>query len=317
MPKSAIINVSMKGSIEQVPFKKLSLFFDHMYVHRLPYWLARTDIEESKNLNAEEKKAFLSEIDWLVEKEIIKIYSIDREELKGVKFDSLLEEDVKEVDKTIQQHIIPDSVKEVKSRRTGELVYMGILQANNGLIFKMEDIRMRIDAAKLGIDDPATQFVPILHSFDSYHQKQSPDLATQFILSKIPSPDSNTPWEQLLDFRSDEDVKRKYYALLNWLNETGKQDMPVSHLADKFNYLYSEYVRQYSLHKLTSEYTMIELLLLGGMELASSILQHNFLSAFKGLLTIRKQQVALLKEEKNIEGRELGYIFSANEKFKS
>jgi hypothetical protein len=60
---------------------------------------------------------------------------------------------------------------------------------------------------------------------------------------------------------------------------------------------------------------MMEVLVLTGVEFISAITLHNFLSAFKGLLTVRKQQVELLKAEKDIQGRELAYIVAANNKF--
>jgi hypothetical protein len=91
--------------------------------------------------------------------------------------------------------------------------------------------------------------------------------------------------------------------------------MPLAHISDKYNQLYSEYIRQYALHKLTSGFTTIELLISGGMDFMASLAQGQFMGAFKNLVNIRKQQVGLMQAEPNIQGRELAYIHTANEKF--
>lgn len=70
-------------------------------------------------------------------------------------------------------------------------------------------------------------------------------------------------------------------------------DMTVSHLADKYNQLYTEYLNQYRLHKLTSDLSTVEVLFLQSMDVIASILDQNYLTAFKRLINIRKQQVSL------------------------
>jgi hypothetical protein len=316
MPKSAIINLSREGILEKTSFKKLSLFFENIYVNRTDLWMSQRDIEGSKKLSKEDKNALLSEIEWLIEKGIIKTYYVAKDEFVAAQFDSLLTADIKETNKSIQERIIPIPLDEQEKRKPGEFGLAGVFSVTNELMFKMEDIKIRVDATVLGLKEKETHFIPIVNSFDSYQRLNSNDFAFHFILSKIPTPDINTSWEQLLDFRSDEDVKGKYYALVNWANEITTQDMPLSNLTDKYNYLYNEYLRQYSLHKLNSNLSIIELLLTGGMEFIGSILNQNLFTAFKGLINIRKQQVALLQTEKGIQGRELAYIFSVNETFK-
>ena len=145
-------------------------------------------------------------------------------------------------------------------------------------------------------------------------QTTVPSQAVHFILGQLPVPQQDTPWEQIIDFREDDTLKRQYYALLNWLNQVSNKDMPVSHIIDEYNHLYSEYTRQYALHKMNSRFTTMELLITSGKFL-SSLAQQGYVSAIK-VLTIRKKQVALLKEEKDIEGRELAYIFSAQQSLK-
>lgn len=312
MPKSAIINVDRKGLIEKMSFKKLSLFFDRIYIEEKALLSAEHNIKKSKKLTKIERNSFLAELDWLREQNLIRTYG--RDSMNVFELNNDLEENLKALHKYIlERYIPPDELElsQIEKPKSG-----GVIVAPIDLIFKIEDLGMRSDAVRLGLKEPATQFIPIVNSFESCCRKQSSDMVLHFILGKIPVPDSNTPWEEILEFRNDAVVRRKYYALLNWINEISQQDMPLPHLADKYNQLYSEYMYQYSLHKLTSSYTILEILVVGGIDFVSSLLQHNVGAAFKGLLTIRKEQVGLLRAEKDIPGRELGYIFSANEKFK-
>jgi len=316
MPKAAIINLSRKGMLELTPFKKLALFFNCIYTDQTPLYLAKWEIEQSQTLTNDQKRICLNEIEWLIEKEILKTYHLSREELFAVKFDEDLLNDIRATDNIVRGQVIPIETEQ-KNTEPGKPYLAGILKADNNLIFKMEDIRSRIDAAALAKKDPMTEFLPIVNSFNSYSELKTPQFAAHFILNKLPIPAASTSWEQLIDFRSDEEIKRKYYALINWVNEVSQKDMPIHYLSDQFNYLYSEYSKQYALHKLTTSLTTVELLITVGIGFVSSVLQNNLIDALKNLVTIRKQQVDLLKAEKEITGRELAYVFSVNEKFDS
>lgn len=223
--------------------------------------------------------------------------------------------DIEDTNRKLQENFIPAEPNKDKSESENDFKFAGVVRMDNDLIFKTEHIRIRVASMVLNKQNPDTDFIPLVNSFASYRQPKPSTTALHFILEKLPVPATDTPWEEVLDFRSDEDVKRKYYALLNWINQVVQKDMPVSHFIDHYNSLYSEYTRQYSLHKLNSRFTTMELLITAGMEFVAALSQNNYVSAIKDLLSFRKNQVALLKQEKEIEGRELAYIFSANQHF--
>lgn len=315
MPKSAIINIERENQLQELSLKKLALFFDSLYVNERNFWLSKMDIERSRNLNVIEKEAALSEIDWLIEKEIIKLYNFNRDDLSSVHLDEVLLNDTREVDEKIKEKFIPAEECIPNKPQEDGFRFAGVVELTNDLIFRMEDIRVRVAAAVLSKKNPDQDFVPIVNSFESYQQTNVPLQAIHFILGQLPVPHEDAPWEQVIDFREDDTLKRQYYALLNWLNQVSRKDIPVSHIIDEYNYLYAEYTRQYALHKMNNRFTTIELLVTSGMEFLSSLAQQGYVSAIKDLLTIRKKQVALLQEEKDIDGRELAYIFSAQQHF--
>jgi hypothetical protein len=316
VPKSAIINIARQGMLENLPLKKLLLFFDRLYVDNISLLFAEQDIKMDKTFSLEEKRIFLTELDWLKEQGLIQTYMISQEDFKKIPSTAELDKDIQALNKDIHTHLIPASSEETKDSQSNSFKFAGVLAATNDLVFNMEDMRLRIAAEYLNVTIPSTQFAPIVNSFNSYQTKQTHDQALHFVLEKMPVPDSNVPWEMVLEFRNDSAIQRKYYALLNWINEVSQQNLPLPHLIDQYHELYHEYVHQYSLYNLTKSYTTVELLVFGIMDAANAFLQNNFATAFKILLNIRKENVALLKSEKDIQGRELAYIFAANEKFK-
>jgi hypothetical protein len=316
MPKSAIINIERENQLQEIPFKKMALFFDSLYMNERNFYLSKMDIKRSKALDTAEKRAAISEAEWLIEKGIIRLYEFGQEDFSAVRTDDILLNDAQKIDQEVKEKVIFTEEKPTKKDSEYGFFLAGVAALTNDLIFKMEDIRVRIAAAVLGNKNPDQEFVPIVNSFASYQQEKPPCSVAHFILGQLPVPDENTPWEQVLDFRADAEVKRQYYALISWINQVGQKEMPLSHIVDEYNHLYSQYLNQYSLHKMKSHLTTMELIVTAGIDFISSITQQGYVSALKDLLTIRKKQVALLKEEKDIEGRELAYIFSAVQQFK-
>ncbi len=316
MPKSAVVNVAREGLLENISFKKMALLFDDLYINERDFHFSKIDIEFLRKKDADQKKVMLSELDWLLEKNIIKLYGIAQSDLSSLEHEDVLARDVEAVNDKIKENFHPVEESEQVTSSDGSIRFMGSVCMTNDMIFQAEDIRMRIAAAVLSRKNLSVDFVPIVNSFASYQQEKPPCSVAHFILGQIPVPDENTPWEQVLDFKADADVKRQYYALISWINQVGQKEMPLSHIVDEYNHLYSQYLNQYSLHKMKSHLTTMELIVTAGIDFISSITQQGYVSALKDLLTIRKKQVALLKEEKDIEGRELAYILSAQHHFR-
>ncbi len=317
MPKSAVVNLSFENEAESAMLKRLSLLFDDIYVDDFSFKNAKFTLPLLDNV---ESNAIATEIEWLIDKGIVKTYKVDKSKLPLSPLDNSLLDDILETDKHIHENLIyNDEYLKTKDHDTTKisegLQFVGALMMTRELKEKMDDIGTRIRSSYLSIKDDTKQFIPILNSFESYTTKKSPDAALHFILGKVPMPDVNTSWEELIDFRSDEDTRRKYYALIDWVNEMARSNMPLTHLADKYNYLYSEYIKQYSLHKMKSSFTNIELLIMGGIEFISLLVNHNYATAFKSLINIGKQNSSLLEQEQKLSGREVAYIHSVKNRF--
>src|SRR5260221_12380978 len=171
-------------------------------------------------------------------------------------------------------------------------------------------ISARIDALMLSARYNIECF-PIIFSTNSIRQQEKKENVFQFLLNEIPEPDDSTPWEQIIDFRSDEDTRLKYLALINWVNEVAKTNLSVNEIKDKYEYLYLDYKTGYERHKIKSTLSTLEIIAVAG----TAFFTNNVpiaLTLVSNFLKIGMSTMNLLKEEGNLPGKEIAYIYHTN-----
>src|SRR5207248_3213321 len=72
----------------------------------------------------------------------------------------------------------------------------------------------------------------------------------RIVLAGMPVPSDDTPWEQVFEFRADPMNRHSFLALRNWIAETARADLTPGEIAEKLEYLMSQYRRQMRLHEL-------------------------------------------------------------------
>jgi hypothetical protein len=149
----------------------------------------------------------------------------------------------------------------------------------------------------------------------SNHQLTRKEDVLKFLFSQIPMPDENLPWEAIIDYKSDTEVRRRYYALIDWANEVANSNMSISQIEDKYNHLLNEYTYQLNLHKLKTQRTSFEILVTTAAEIIENVAWLKFGEVAKTLFNISKAKLDLLEAETQLKGRELAYIFDVNQKF--
>jgi len=155
---------------------------------------------------------------------------------------------------------------------------------------------------------------PILKTQRSFELTNKNSAVLCFTLEKIPVPSDNTPWEQIIDFRKDEDSQNKYYALIHWANQVASSNKPLHEVEDEYNYLYSEYCKAFDIHKMKSSFTAWEILMTGAIDSFMSL--QGFSSVIRNLFSISKTRIQVKEEEMKLPGREIAYIHKANETFR-
>ena len=62
----------------------------------------------------------------------------------------------------------------------------------------------------------------------------------QIALNALPVPDESTPWEQIIEYRSDEDSRHKFLDLRNWMSEMARSELTAVEAEQKLEYLISQ-----------------------------------------------------------------------------
>jgi hypothetical protein len=295
MAKNAVYIPSLLKERDDFFFKKLSLLFDKIYVNRI----TTVDLLRMfKLIVADKANSIYSEIldfDFLVEKNIVVLSESlstlleDPEHIPGrVIFEALRHQ-------VTIEGIKPDSNSK-------------FLEASQDFIIRLETLVLKATLKE--------EFYPIVSSTESYNEGKK-EKVVQFILGEMPEPDESVSWEQIIEFRSDADVKNKYFALIHWINKVSVSTASLSDIKDEYNVLYSDYMKAFTLHQMKYNYSKVQIIVSAGVDCLLSIATGHFIPAVKNLLSMKLSNINLMQEEIKITGKEIAYIYRANEEFKS
>jgi len=136
----------------------------------------------------------------------------------------------------------------------------------------------------------------------------------RLVVDSLPQPGVDTPWEAIVDFRSDETTRLQYLALINWINEMAKSLLTANEINEKLEYLLMEYKRSIERHRLKWKTGMLEILTAAaaGFFTGNIPASINLLSNF---VKVGSTALNLQEEEGKLPGKEIAYIYHANQNF--
>lgn len=307
--------VTLTQFIDEPILKRFALFFDKIYIGegRLNHLMNISPGAHSEHKASLEYEQSVWQ--FLTDKGIVKTYpfiSPKNENVDANEETNVLWEQFKNLlpKPDLSKSPVKEDIEKMRSQ----------LLSN---FFVSHDIIVRMDALGLRKIYP-DEFYPAVRTTESYVatkedkkeniQEKRSDII-QFLLNDIPEPATDTPWEQIFDFRSDEDVKNKYLAMINWVNKTSASSNSLSDIKDEYEYLYNDYIKHFKLHKLKYNNTILELIVTAGVGMLIALQSGQFASSFKNLLTMSLSHIKLLEEESKIPGKEIAYVYHAKQKF--
>jgi hypothetical protein len=293
MPKFAVYNPNTGNDLNfnGSELKRLALFFDKIYVSN--------SVEQSDTI----KDIDLVGIEYLEKNDILELY-----DKRIIMENAIVSEKDQDFITTYNEYIL-------EVQNTGELDTMPLKSLAPIVVttFLIDDIYSRIDAIELAKKFKA-DFHPILKIENTYPELGKKSEVIQFMLNNIPEPDKNTPWPALIEFRLDHELRNKRLALINWINEISLTPHSINGIIDKYEYLYSEYVKHLRLHKLKYNYSILEVIVPLGFSILTGE-PFNGLKVASDYLKVRLKSVSLLQEESKLPGKEIAYIYHVNKKF--
>lgn len=137
----------------------------------------------------------------------------------------------------------------------------------------------------------------------------------QLGLNALPVPDDTTPWEQIIDYRSDPDSRTKFLALRHWMSEVARAELTPSEVEEKLEYLVNQYQQHMKLHRMKTNVGMLETVITTSAEVLGDLVSFKWGKAAQALFALKRRNVALLEGELKSPGSEVAYIVKAREQF--
>jgi hypothetical protein len=132
-------------------------------------------------------------------------------------------------------------------------------------------------------------------------------------LRSLPLPDDSYTIQEILDFKSAGTITHKYNNLINWINQIAKESLAANEVEERFRSLYSDYIEAINIVKGNKIASTLEIIFLAVMSSHPATISLAYLG--KPVFEILKLNFDAKRDESNLPGRELAYIYSANTRF--
>jgi len=135
------------------------------------------------------------------------------------------------------------------------------------------------------------------------------------VLHAFPEPDEDTPWERIVEFRSDSHAASQVLALKRWISKVARQNITAAEISDEIEWLIGEYQAHMRLHKMKITMGAFEAIVTAGGEALENIAKLKFGALAKSAFAVKHRKIQLLEAQRQAPGRELAYIVRARELF--
>ena len=137
--------------------------------------------------------------------------------------------------------------------------------------------------------------------------------ALEITIKNIPIPPENIPWDDLIQFRREEENVAKLRALRLWLQRRAVSKQTPREIQEELEHLLYEYQKYMELQHKKFSQGVISTLISSAPEIVADIASLNFGNAIKSLFDIKGRHIELSEAELTAPGREVSYIFKAKQ----
>jgi len=138
---------------------------------------------------------------------------------------------------------------------------------------------------------------------------------TQIVVSKLPLPNNETPWEQIIDYRRDEDHRKNLLNLRRWIRKISTENLSSAEIEEELEWLLNEFQNYMKLHKLKANTETLEVMVKMLPETIENLIKLKFSKLPEPFFALKKRQINLMEAELNAPGREMSYIIKTQETF--
>jgi hypothetical protein len=135
------------------------------------------------------------------------------------------------------------------------------------------------------------------------------------VVHAFPEPDEDTPWERIVEFRSDPDAAGQVLALKRWMSKIAQQNISAAEVSEEIEWLIGEYQAHMRLHRMKVTMGALETIVTAAGETFENVVKLKFGALAKSVFSVQHRRIQLLEAERQAPGRELAYIVRARELF--
>jgi len=136
------------------------------------------------------------------------------------------------------------------------------------------------------------------------------------VLKKLPILNLGIAPERLIDFKKDPDSKLKLAALRNWMNKVSYTQFTQNEIEDEFEYLLMQYQDHMDRAKLKYTLGSAEFWITAVPEIMNDLAHLKLGSTAKALFGFAKKELMLMEEERKAPGKELAFVYKAQQQFR-
>lgn len=160
---------------------------------------------------------------------------------------------------------------------------------------------------------PSIDMTYIKNIENTFKSKKS-NLVT-LVIQKMPIFDNLTPWENIVEFKSNTDNIGKFAGLKVWMNKAISSGASISEIKDELDYLLHRHRKSLELHKIKYHSGTLQRIVVGTAELIENGARLKFSNIAKGLFSAHQEKVDLLQAELTAPGKEIAYIYQSQKTF--
>jgi hypothetical protein len=135
------------------------------------------------------------------------------------------------------------------------------------------------------------------------------------IIKNLPMPDDMTSWEQILDFRKDEQNQKNLLNLRRWIRKISSENLTRAELDDELQGLINDFQHQMKIHKMKANSMVLETFVTTTLSFFESLVTLNLSKVAESIFALENRELALMDAEWNSPGREIAYLVKAREAF--
>ncbi|MGA2178065.1 MAG: hypothetical protein ABSH15_00585 [Verrucomicrobiota bacterium] len=301
--------------------KRQALLFDQIAIIDLPAL-----IETHRFLSNDQSQQYAAELEWLTTQEIIYEPDFPRTNAEDL-FEKLTADPrldqkmISLVQQTLKHEIacLEDCRKAIDLiLRTGSVDKSKIKDFAQTLHLQIAEASELRHAAHWLTAIKGNRMV-LAHSLPDYNlcstTADRKAMVWEVILEHVPALQQDTPWERILEFRSDPDSRQSVNDLLHWVHTLASSPKTRDDVQEELAYLRARYEHAFKLHKLEFKLGIFEAVMEPMLAAAENLVKLKWSKLGDPFLKLKKHSLQLQKAEQSIPGREVSYLVKLEQTF--